>query len=507
MGGDVAASGVAQEPFLVARSITKRFGAVTALAEVGLDVRRGEVLGLAGENGSGKSTLVRILAGVLRRDGGSVSIDGEPVQFGRPHDALRQGIALVTQEPTAAPQMSIAENVLMGRFHRPGMLVRRGRLGEQAAALLAEVGVEADPADAFSSLRPGDRELVEVAKALASEPRLMILDEATSRLGEGDAERLFDLVLRLRDRGVSTILITHRLRELVRFADRVTVLRDGRRVGELAAGELDEERLSAMMVGREIGEFFSRPEAKPGEPVLRLEQFVAEGAEVPLSLEVRAGEIVGLAGLMGCGRSELLESIAGVRSPSAGRILVGDGRAVRPGSPLAAIRAGLFLVPEDRIRQGLNLKAGVRENVAMATWRTFSLADRLREAKLARTALQRFRIVASGIDAQVTSLSGGNQQKVVLGRSLAVEPKVLLLDEPTRGVDVGAKQEIYRIVGDLVARGLGVLMASSDLLELMGLCDRIVVLHERRFAGELTQAEATEEEIVLLSGGGARAAA
>jgi ABC-type sugar transport system ATPase subunit len=486
---------------IVATGITKRFGAVTALNDVDLDVRPGEVLGLAGENGSGKSTLVRILAGVMRPDAGRITVDGEDCEFQRPKDALERGIALVMQELTAAPRMSVAENVLMSTFERSGRLISRRRLWEEARPLLDQVGVKADPSAPFQSLRPGDRELVELAKALALKPRLLILDEATSRLGERDADRLFDLVVRLREQGTSTILITHRLREYLRVADRVIVLRDGRRVGELAREELSEERLSATMVGREIKGFFGKRDVPRGDVVLHLEDFVADGAVAPVSLEVRAGEIVGLAGLVGCGRSELLESVAGVRRPHGGRALVG-GRPVRQGSPQAAIQAGIFLVPEDRHTQGLNLKGSARENIAMATWRRFMLADRRAEARLALEAVRALSIVIPDIETRVTALSGGNQQKVVFGRSFGIEPRVLLLDEPTRGVDVGAKQQIYEIIGDMVERGMAVLMASSDLLELMGVCDRIVVLHERRLVGEVPRAEATEERIVLLSGGG-----
>ena len=486
---------------LDAASIVKRYGAVTALAGVDLTVAPGEIVALAGENGSGKSTLAKILSGVVEPDSGTIELDGERCSFQRPRDAIDRGVAMVAQELTAVPELSVAENVLLTRLPRPHRRFSKARLADRAIDFLRLVGVDCDPLAPFSSLRSGDRELVEVAKALATGPRLLILDEATSRLGEDVVARLFDLVRGLRDGGVSTILITHRLPEICELADRAVVLRDGELVGELDRDSLDEEALSRLMVGRELKEFFHKRAVVASEPVLQVDCLVAEGASAAVSFTVRGGEIVGFAGLVGSGRSELLETIAGARRPTGGRVVVG-GAPVLPGSPRAALAAGIALVPEDRHRQGLVLDASIRENVSLGSWKPVRAARRAAERKAAVQAVERLRIKAPDAEAPVRSLSGGNQQKVVIGRCLGRSPRVLLLDEPTRGIDVGAKEEIFRLVGDMLELGLAIVLVSSDLLEILGLCDRVLVMHERAVVAELPRAEATEERIAFLSGGG-----
>ena len=486
---------------ILARGISKSYGVVRALTDVDFEIETGEIVAIVGENGSGKSTLAKILAGAVQPDEGEITLDGERLLLARPRAALEAGIALVAQEVTAVPWMSVSENVLLSRLSHPLQRVSRRRLAAQAREVLGEIGIRCDPNLSFMSLKAGDRELVEVAKALATKPRYLILDEATSRLGEADVERLFALVRRLRDRGVSTILITHRLREIVELADRAVVLRDGRRVGDLTRDELDEERLSRMMVGRELTDFFHKQDVPRGEPLLVLDELVADGATTPVSLEVNAGEVVGLAGLVGCGRTELLETIGGIRRAKSGRVLVG-GREIPPGKPKAALRGGIALVPEDRHAQGLVLAATIRENVAMPLWRTLAIVRKLWERRLSRQAVERFRIRAAGVDAHVRSLSGGNQQKVVLARSLMRKPRVLLLDEPTRGIDVGAKEEVFQLIGELLKDGMGILLVSSDMTEILGLADRVVVLHERCAVGELERAAFAEERIAYLSAGG-----
>jgi rhamnose transport system ATP-binding protein len=488
---------------LSAQGISKSYGPVRALVDVDFAAGPGEIVALAGENGSGKSTLAKILAGALDPDAGVVRLDGEECAFARPRDALDRGIALVAQESAVVPGLSVAENVLLTQLPSPLAWFSRRASAEAAKPLLATVGVRVNPHAPFAALKVGDRELVEVAKALGAKPRYLILDEATSRLGRADVERLFALLARLRDEGMSTLLITHRLPEICELADRAVVLRDGRRVGELSRGEITEERLSAMMVGRELTDFFHKRDVERGEPQLRVENLVVEGTEDPISFDVRAGEVVGLAGLVGSGRTELLETICGVRTPRSGRVLV-DGKQVAAGSPGAALEAGIALVPEDRHRQGLNLRGNVRVNVAMGTW-PLVIAQRSRERRITLDAIRRLRIRAVGTEAPVRSLSGGNQQKVVVGRCLTRQPRVLLLDEPTRGIDVGAKEEVFQLIGQMLAQGLAILLVSSDMLEIIGICDRVLVLHERRLVGELSRAEATEKRIALLSAGGAEA--
>jgi len=497
-GTAAAASG---EPFVRAQGIVKRFGAVTALGGVGLEVRAGETVALAGENGSGKSTFVKILAGVLSPDEGTIALRGEPRRFSTPREALAAGIALVSQEPTAVPQLSVGENVMLPFLQRSMRPFSRRATLAAAVPHLQAVGLDVDPGRSFASLRSGQRELAEVAKALACDPSLLILDEVTTRLP--DPEQLFDLVERLRERGVATLFITHRLREIRRLADRVVVLRDGELVGELPREEVDDDRVATMMVGRELKTFFHHERARRPDVALRVDGVVVPGTQAPVSFEARSGEVVGLAGLVGSGRTELLQTIAGLTPCHAGTIEV-DGVPVRCTSTRRALEAGIALVPEDRIHEGLVLDASLRENITLGHQRALGFARRSEERAIAAEAVGELRIRAASVDAPVRTLSGGNQQKAVIARAINREPRVLLLDEPTRGVDVGAKEEIYRLVHDLLERGMAVVLASSDLLEVLGVCDRVLVLCEHEVAGELTREEATEERIALLSAGGGR---
>jgi rhamnose transport system ATP-binding protein len=493
---------MAPNTILEAASISKSFGSVRALVDVSLHVDRGEVVALAGENGSGKSTLARVLAGSIAADDGRFSLHGVACNFDGPHQALAAGIALVAQEPMVVPRMTVAENVLMHRLCRPGAIVRRRSLQRDAVAYLAEVGLDVDPARPLATLGHGERELVEVAKAISGDPHLLILDEATTRLP--DPDRLFSVVERLAEsRGMGTIIITHRLREIRRMAHRAFVLRDGRPVGELQRDEMTDERLSAMMVGRPLVDFFAKHDVPLGDVVLSVQSLVTDRCSEPVSFDVRRGEIVGIAGLVGSGRSEVLETLAGVRRPLAGATLL-DGRRVAATSPRAAMTAGVCLVPEDRWAQGLVRNHSVVSNHSLSRYGLLSTRHRRVERRDARRDVARFRIKTPSIDAAVGQLSGGNAQKVVVARVVDQHPRVLLLDEPTRGVDIGAKAEIYGIVNEMVAAGVAVVIASSDLLELIGLCDRIIVMCEGRVAGELRRDEASEEAIALLSAGGTR---
>jgi ABC-type sugar transport system ATPase subunit len=480
---------------------SKRYGNVAALDDVALEVRAGEKVALAGENGSGKSTLVKIIAGAVIPDACRLCFDGVEQRFTTPRDALSAGIALVSQEPTCVPELSVAENVMLSFLQRGARRFSRRATSAAARPHLEAVGLDVDPDRPLSSLRSGERELAEVAKALASGPRLLILDEVTTRLP--NPKRLFEVVQQLSERGVATIFITHRLREIRELADRVVVLRDGRWVGELDRPEVSDDRLATMMVGREPKSYFHHERARPGEIVLRVDGLVVPGTDEPISFEARAGEVVGLAGLVGSGRSELLETIAGARVCRSGTITVAAGE-VRCTSTSRAIAAGITLVPEDRIAQGLVPEASLCANITMGHTPALSVARRRIERDTATTAVRELGIRAGSIEAPVKTLSGGNQQKAVIARAINRSPRVLLLDEPTRGVDVGAREEIYRLIHDLLERGMAVVMASSDLLEVLGLCDRILVMYEHQIVGELGRDEASEERIALLSAGGGR---
>jgi rhamnose transport system ATP-binding protein len=488
------------ELLLDAKGMSKRYGVVRALHDVDFDVRAGEIVALAGENGSGKSTLAKILAGAVSRDAGTVLVRGVEADYASPRAALADGVALVAQEPTAVPALSVAENVLLTQLPKPIGIFRRRAYNQRARGILNRVGVSVPPDIPFNLLKPGDRELVEIAKALATEPQILILDEATSRFGERDVERLFAILRRLREEGTGVVLITHRLSEICDLADRAVVLRDGERVGELSGEALTAETIASMMVGRELTDYFHKRTVEIGDPVLAVEDVVVEGTSAPVSFEVRAGEVVALAGLVGSGRSELLETIFGARRQRSGRVRV-DGREVGRPSPRRSLRHGVALVPEDRHRQGLNLYGTVRSNIVLGSWRLLS-ADAGRERRESDAAVRRLRIRTDRTTASIRSLSGGNQQKVVVARCLTRKPRVLLLDEPTRGIDVGAKEEMFELLGEMLEDGIAILLVTSEMMEVLGLADRVLVMHERRIVGELPRAEASEERIALLSAGG-----
>jgi rhamnose transport system ATP-binding protein len=485
---------------LEAKGISKRYGVIQALRDVDFSVGAGEIVALAGENGSGKSTLAKILAGAVSRDAGTVRVLGVEVNYASPRAGLADGVAIVAQEPTAVPGMSVAENVLLTQLPRPLGPFRRRAYNERARAILARLGVSVPPEVLFGTLKAGDRELVEIAKALASEPRILILDEATSRFGERDVHRLFAILRRLREEGTGIVLITHRLAEICELADRAVVLRDGVRVGELSQGELAAETLASMMVGRELTDYFHKRVVPIGDAVLSVDEVVVEDTSEPVSFEVRAGEVVALAGLVGSGRSELLETIFGARRLRSGRVRIG-GHEVRRSTPRRSLRNGMALVPEDRHRQGLNLYGTVRSNIALGSWRLLA-AEPGRERRESDAAVRRLRIRTDRTTASIRSLSGGNQQKVVVARCLARRPRVLLLDEPTRGIDIGAKEEMFQLLGEMLEEGIAILLVTSEMMEVLGLADRVLVMHERRLVGELPRSEASDERIALLSAGG-----
>ncbi|MGC4805017.1 multiple monosaccharide ABC transporter ATP-binding protein [Micromonospora sp. DT233] len=501
------------DTILEMRRITKTFPGVTALQDVSLAVRRGEIHAICGENGAGKSTLMKVLSGVHPTGSydGEIVFDGRPVHFRGIRDSEAQGIVIIHQELALVPHLSIAENIFLGneRRGRSG-LIDWNRANADAAELLASVGLPENPVTPVLQLGVGKQQLVEIAKALSKKVRLLILDEPTAALNDVDSAHLLDLLRRLRDRGITCILISHKLNEITAIADSTTVIRDGRTVEtlDMASGAVTQERIIRGMVGRDLESFYPDRVSSPGEEVLRIEDWSVRHPTQDrlvvdrVSLDVRAGEVVGIAGLMGAGRTELAMSVFG-RSYGRdvrGRLFV-RGRQVRADSVAQAIEHGIAYVTEDRKRYGLNLIDDVRRNVsaaALGRLARLGWVNGNEEIKVAEQSRREMNIKTPSVMAVVGKLSGGNQQKVVLSKWLFTGPDVLILDEPTRGIDVGAKFEIYTIVNRLVAAGKAVILISSELPELLGMCDRIYTLSAGRITGEVPVAEATQENLMDL---------
>ncbi len=491
------------DALLQLRGIDKRFPGVHALKEARFDVRRGEVHALIGENGAGKSTLIKIISGVYQPDTGEIMLDGRRVQFSNPREAHLAGIATIYQELGLYPELSVAENIFMG--HAPTKkrfgfeTIDWERMEAAAAQLLAELNIDnLEVGLKVGALNVGNRQRVEIAKALSLDARILIMDEPTAALTESDVEQLFSIVRLLRERGVSIIYISHRLNEVFELADRVTVLRDGEYIGTQDLRQTDEGQLISMMVGRTIENLFPKQKAQIGNVVLEARQLNRPPLTRDISFSVRAGEIVGLAGLVGSGRSETAQVIFGVHAAESGEILL-HGEPVKIGRPSEAVAHGIGYVPEDRGHQGLIREMTIRENTSMAVLDSVSrhsFVNRAKERALANRSIEQLSIRATGPDQITNKLSGGNQQKVVVSKWLASDPVLLIMDEPTRGIDVGAKAEIHRLMSRLAAEeGLAILMISSELPEILAMSDRILVMREGRLVGEFTRDEATQESI------------
>ncbi|RFU42900.1 sugar ABC transporter ATP-binding protein [Actinomadura logoneensis] len=482
------------------RGLRKGFPGVQALDGVDFDLRPGEVHVLLGENGAGKSTLIKTLSGAHRPDEGTIEVDGKAVEIRSAQDAAGLGIATIYQEFNLVPELTVAENLFLGRQPRRFGLVDRKAMNERARELLARVGVDVDPGTRMGDLGIARAQMVEIAKALGLDARILIMDEPTAVLTTGEVDRLFEIVSGLRDQGVAVVFITHHLEEIPRIGDRVTVLRDGRSVGQVPA-DTPERELVRLMVGRSIEQQYPRERTEPGPVLLQVRGLGREGAFEDVSFEVRAGEVVGLAGLVGAGRTEVARALFGADRYDTGEVLV-DGKRLPSGSVHAAREAGLGLVPEDRKGQGLVLGADVGENLGLVTLGSASrggIVDRSKNRAEAAGMAERLGVRMSGLGQEVRTLSGGNQQKVVIGKWLLADARVLVLDEPTRGVDVGAKVEIYQLINRLTAAGRAVLMISSDLPEVLGMSDRVLVMARGRIAGELLAAEATQDEVMELA--------
>ncbi len=484
------------------RNVSKAFPNVQALADVSLDVRPGEILALMGENGAGKSTLLKIINGDYQPDAGTLALDDRPVAFPNPYEAHRAGIRVIYQEPEIIPGVDVAENIWVGELPKRFGVIDRRHLHEQVRTALAEYGFEGTlPMHLLGDqLSPAQRQLVEIMRALKSGVRVLALDEPTSSLSEEEVQRLFALVRRLRDEGVAIIYVSHRIKEILQLCDRVAILRDGRLVVVCPAAELNDAAMVRLMVGRELSDVFQRRRAEPSAEVLRVEDLHSRWHQ-GISCYIRAGEVVALAGLVGAGRSELAKVIFGDLPKARGRVLLG-GREVSIRRPSDGIANGIGFAPEDRKREGLVLIRSVIENASMAILgriSRFHVVRRGRERAIVGDFVGKLRVRTPSLDQEVGKLSGGNQQKVVLARWLAAQPRLLILDEPTRGIDIGAKAEIYRLIDELANQGLAIMLISSELPEVLGLADRIYVMQNGRITGELEGPQATEEAVLALA--------
>jgi ribose transport system ATP-binding protein len=482
--------------------VSKSFLGVSVLREVSLSLDQGEVLGIVGENGAGKSTLMKILAGIHQPDQGTVQLGGQGFAPPNPRAALGAGVIVVHQELSQFPDQTIAENIFAGSLPRtPFGTIRRGALMRAAKAVLDQVGLDISPAARIRSLPLAQRQLVEIGRALSRQARVIVMDEPTATLTSHEVKILFETIARLKATGVGIIFISHHLEEVFEICDRATVMRDGRSVETRPVGQWTEEAMVQTMVNRPIDSFFPKQDIALGDPVLEVEGLASGRRFANVSFKVRAGEIYGIAGLVGAGRTEVLKTIFGALPMTAGSIKVA-GQGYQPHSPRRSLRSGVVLTPEDRKYEGLILPFSIRQNVALSTLHVLArwgiLSSRAIQ-RLAKGSIDRLRIRATSAGQEVRRLSGGNQQKVVLARAMTVAPKVFMLDEPTRGVDVGAKVEVYNLIGELAAKGAAVLIVSSDLLELLGVCDRIGVLRAGRMVGEVERADFSQDRIMSLA--------
>lgn len=500
-------AGLAKQPILKVRQVTKSFPGVKALRGVDLDIYAGEIHALVGENGAGKSTLMKILAGVQTPDGGEILLDGKPVLFHSPHQARAHGIGIIYQELSVAPNLTVAENVFLGsEVRRLGFLTDRRTMVRRTQEVLDRLGARFRANQRAFHLSIAEQQQVEIARALFHKSRILVMDEPTTALSDRETDRLFEVVRQLRADGISIIYISHRMAENYDLSDRLTVFRDGGYVGEITRDEFDSERVIEMMVGRKLDDFYKGAETNPGEVALEVRN-VGDGDRIKgASFKVRKGEVVGLAGLVGAGRTELARLIFGADKRKTGEIWL-YGNQLRINGPSDAIQAGIAYVPEDRKLQGLFLQMSCRDNISMNVVGQKAVGGVVNFADInsrSRARVQSLRVRTSSLRARANGLSGGNQQKLLLARWLEISPKVLILDEPTRGVDIGSKVEIYGLIQQMAQKGLAVIFISSELPEIIGICKRILVMHEGEITGEVggdSGIEITQQTIMKLATG------
>jgi ribose transport system ATP-binding protein len=488
----------ATPPLIEVRGLSKAFPGVQALVGVDLEIRGGEVHAIVGENGAGKSTLMKILAGIYQPDSGNLLLDGQPARLSGPRQAMALGIGMIHQELNLAPNLSVAENILLGRAPTRLGLVDWRRLDLQTRSLLDRLGIDLDVRSTVEDLSVARQQMVEIAKALSLNARVIIMDEPTSALTERETATLFQIIGRLKAEGVAVVYISHRLEEIFRVADRVTVLRDGQLVGSSMVASTTPAQLIGMMVGRELTALYPKESAEIGAPVLEVRHLRRAGVLHGVSFVLRQREILGLAGLVGAGRTELVRAIFGADPIDGGEVLI-DGKVVHIRGPREAIQLGIGFVTEDRKLHGLVLGMTVRENATLASLSDvsrFGLIDFARERTITSDYVRQLDIRTPSVEHEVNTLSGGNQQKVVLAKWLATRPRILILDEPTRGIDVGAKAEVHALMTRLAAAGVSILMISSELPEILGMSDRILVVRQGRISAEFTRQEASQEKIL-----------
>ncbi|UYK40252.1 sugar ABC transporter ATP-binding protein [Microbacterium terricola] len=487
-------------PVLELADVQKAFGAVIALRSGTISVDAGSIHALVGENGAGKSTLVKIVAGLYQRDGGIFRLKGEDVDFTSTAQSKAAGIAVIYQEPTLFPDLSVTENIFMGRqpTGRLGRIDRKS-MRHEVERLFTRLGVAIDPDRPAEGLSIADQQVIEIAKAVSLDATLLIMDEPTAALSGVEVERLFTIARSLRDEGRALIFISHRFDEVFALCDTITVMRDGAYIATSPISETSVDQIVRQMVGREVTELYPKQETTVGEPLLEVEGLTSPGVFHDISFTVRAGEIVGLAGLVGAGRSEVARAVFGVDGYRDGTVRV-SGKTIGRSRPVDAMRAGIALVPEDRRKQGLVVESGVGHNITLAIRKQlakFGLLTTGMENRAAKEWASRLEVKTHALDTVAATLSGGNQQKVVLAKWLATQPKVLIIDEPTRGIDVGTKSEVHRLISQLAGEGMGILMISSELPEVLGMADRVLVMREGRITAEIARSEATSENVMF----------
>lgn len=493
------------QALLELRNITKSFPGVLALDKVELEIRPGEVHVLMGENGAGKSTLMKIVDGIYHPDDGEIFVRGQQTNIHSPVEAMGLGIAMIHQELNTVLHMTIAENIFLGRETGKGILYEKKEMALQAKKVLEQLEINLNPNQKVIELSVAQRQMVEIAKAVSMNAQIIIMDEPTSAISDKEVEALFEIIERFRKEGKGIIYISHKMDEIFQIADRITVMRDGKTVGTYNASDITSEQLVAKMVGRELKEVYpGQISHKIGEEIFNVKNLSSTGVFENVTFQLKKGEILGISGLMGAGRSEVAETIFGLREKKSGEITV-NGKKIVIHKPKDAIKAGIAFITEDRAQTGLNLKTTVKKDISTLTLSQYcnrlSIINKGKENQVVEDSIKRLRIKTPSSNQAIKNLSGGNQQKVIIARWLLVDPEILIMDEPTRGIDVGAKYEIYTIMRELAASGKAILMISSELPEIIGMCDRTIIMHEGRVTGELSKEEMTQENIMKLASG------